>query len=231
MRSVLCFGDSNTHGAMPMRDEFDTRRFGCNERWTGILCQELAGTWQVIEEGLPGRTSVHPDPIEGLHKSGIDHLMVSLESHAPIDLVVVMLGTNDLKLRFSVSPEDIVAGLRRVVAVIQAATHCGPAGTAPAALVVAPPPVEELGFLAPILAGGAEKSRRLAPLLRTAAGKQGVAFFDAASVIHVSSTDGIHFDREQHAKLGLAIAEQIRIFDGQRHGAASGVDDRKAALG
>ena len=95
MKTILCYGDSNTHGAMPMAAAGDVRRFGREDRWPGILLRELGPDWTVIEEGLPGRTTVHSDPIEGAHKNGLAYLPVSLESHAPIDLVVLMIGTNN----------------------------------------------------------------------------------------------------------------------------------------
>jgi len=97
MPIILCFGDSNTHGSIPMRDRDDSRRFGPDERWPGVLRNELGAGWTVIEEGLPGRTTLHDDPIEGVYKNGLWYLRACLESHRPIDLMTLMLGTNDLK--------------------------------------------------------------------------------------------------------------------------------------
>ena len=96
MRRILCFGDSNTWGYDPATGE----RFDEQTRWTGVLQAALGGDYTVIEEGLNGRTTVWDDPIEG-HKNGHEYLVPCLETHRPLDLVVLMLGTNDLKRRFS----------------------------------------------------------------------------------------------------------------------------------
>ncbi|MGO4839576.1 GDSL-type esterase/lipase family protein, partial [Rhizobiaceae sp. 2RAB30] len=95
MRSVLCFGDSNTHGQVPGMGPLD--RYGPHVRWPGVLRAELGAGWHVIEEGLSGRTTVRDDPIEGAHKNGRTYLRPCLQSHASLDLVILMLGTNDLK--------------------------------------------------------------------------------------------------------------------------------------
>ena len=108
MKTVLCYGDSNTYGAKPIGfDILDSpliagdMRFSRDERWTGILQKELEPDYFVIEEGLNARTTSFDDPVEGFHKNGKTYLLPCLESHAPIDLVILMLGTNDLKKRFS----------------------------------------------------------------------------------------------------------------------------------
>ena len=95
MKRILCFGDSNTWGWNPANKE----RFDENSRWTGILKNKLGENYDIIEEGLNGRTTVWDDPIEG-YKNGKKHLPSCLESHRPLDIVVLMLGTNDLKSRF-----------------------------------------------------------------------------------------------------------------------------------
>nr|MDQ3302571.1 hydrolase [Actinomycetota bacterium] len=89
MKTVLCYGDSNTWGSNPETGE----RFAPHVRWPGVLAWELGDGFCVIEEGLPGRTTVRDDPIEGAHKNGRTYLRACLESHKPLDLVTVMLGT------------------------------------------------------------------------------------------------------------------------------------------
>jgi len=106
MKTVLCYGDSNTWGYDPTSKE----RFAPETRWTGVLAESLGVAFRVIEEGLNGRTTVWDDPIEG-HKNGQTYLVPCLASHKPIDLVVLMLGTNDLKMRFSVPADDIARGV------------------------------------------------------------------------------------------------------------------------
>jgi len=111
MTIVLCFGDSNTHGSVPMLHRDDMRRFEPEERWPGVLRKELGAGFSVIEEGLPGRTTLHDDPIEGVYKNGLRYLCACLESHRPIDIITLMLGTNDLKSRFAVQPLDIAESI------------------------------------------------------------------------------------------------------------------------
>ena len=207
-RSVLLFGDSNTHGTMPMPDLDFQGRFGREERWTGRLAK-LLPDWEVIAEGHPGRTTVHDDPVEGAHRNGLTVLPALLESHRPIDVVLVMLGTNDLKERFSVNACDIALSLERLVRVIRA-SEAGPGGGSPGVLLVAPPPIVEVGCLAGMFAGGAVKSQRLAAEVRASAARLGVPFVDAGEVVEVSPIDGIHYGPEANPALAGAFAAAIR---------------------
>lgn len=208
-RILLAFGDSNTHGTMPMAAFGEIARLGRDVRWTGHMARGLDPAWEVIEEGQPGRTTVHDDPVEGPHRNGLSLLPALLESHRPIDLVLVMLGTNDLKARFSVTPTDIALSLEKLVAVIRASA-AGPGGRAPAVLLVAPPPIAETGCLAGIFTGGTAKSRDLGAAVGAAARRAGVAFVDAAAHVAVSPIDGIHYEAEGHARLGAALAAAVR---------------------
>lgn len=212
MQTILCYGDSNTWGSIPLT-EFPMRggRFGLHERWTGVLQQTLGADYRIIEEGLGGRTTVRDDPIEGEHKNGKTYLLPCLETHQPINLVVLMLGTNDLKYRFGVSPYDIALSISTLIRIIQTST-CGREGQAPRILVLCPPPIIEVGNLGKMFAGGAEKSRALAAEYTQIAAFHECAFFDVGSIIHSSPVDGIHFDRESHAQLGTSLAEVIRAL-------------------
>jgi lysophospholipase L1-like esterase len=209
MMTVLCYGDSNTFGTPPVLARDELRRFAPDERWPGILRRELGSGWSVIEEGLPGRTTVHGDPIEGAHKNGLSYLLPCLESHRPIDLVALMLGTNDLKARFSLPAEDIAEGIGVLLDAI-AKSFAGPAGTAPRVLLIAPPPLARLELLAGMFTGGSEKSRQLGSLYAAVAARFRSGFLDAGSIIGSSDIDGIHFAASEHAKLGTAVAVVIR---------------------
>jgi lysophospholipase L1-like esterase len=206
--NLLCYGDSNTYGTVPMRDENHDERFSQDVRWTGVLQSTLGDRFRVIEEGLPGRTTVHDDAIEGASRNGKTYLLPCLGSHKPIDGIVLMLGTNDLKTRFSVTPQDIRRGLEALFDVI-AHARCGPMNARPKVLVVAPAPIREIGFLGEIFVGGAAKSDHLAERYEAAARRFNHAFFDAGTVISVSDVDGVHFDADQHHLLGAAIARQV----------------------
>ena len=207
MRSLLLFGDSNTHGTMPLPDLGGSDRFVRDERWPGRL-RKLMPDWEVIEEGHPGRTTVHDDPVEGNHRNGLTVLPALLESHRPLDVVAVMLGTNDLKERFSVNATDIAHSLERLVRLILA-SGAGPGQGAPGVLLICPPPIVEVGCLAGMFAGGAAKSRALAAEVQHAAARVGVPFLDAGKVVTVSPIDGIHYDAAANPALAAAVAAAI----------------------
>jgi len=204
MKTVLCYGDSNTWGYMPGTGE----RFPADVRWTGVLKRELSDDYQVIEEGLNGRTIVWDDPIEG-YKNGKDYLIPCLESHRPIDLVVMMLGTNELKLRFSLSAYDIAEGVRVLVDIVQK-SEAGPDGGSPPLLLMAPPPVAKLTEYAEMFEGAQAKSRKFGEYYRRIAEEEGCDFFDTSGVIVSSDIDGIHLEEGEHQKLGKAMAKVVR---------------------
>lgn len=207
-RTLLCFGDSNTHGTTALAGPLDMGRFDRATRWPGVAAAALGPGWHVIEEGHPGRTTVHADPVEGGHKSGIAALPVLLESHRPLDVVAILLGTNDLKARFSMGPADVAQALERLVACVRG-SDAGPGGSAPGVLLVAPVPVGETGIFAAMFAGAAGKSRALAPLVSAAAARAGAGFLDAGLHAAVDPLDGIHLTAEGHRALGAAIAAAV----------------------
>lgn len=211
---LLCFGDSNTHGTAPMAALGDMERFGRAERWPGLVAAALPG-WDVIEEGHPGRTTVHDDPVEGPHRNGLRVLPALLETHRPIDVVLVMIGTNDLKGRFSVNATDIALSLEKLIAEVRASS-AGPQGRAPEVILVAPPPILEVGCLAEIFEGGEAKSQLLASRIAEVAARAKVPFVDAGAHIRVSGVDGIHYDTATHRVLGLVLADAVKTHFGER---------------
>jgi lysophospholipase L1-like esterase len=204
MKTVLCYGDSNTWGYDPATKD----RFARDERWPGVLRQELGEEYWVIEEGLGGRTTVWDDPIEG-YKNGKEYLIPCLGSHQPVDLVIIMLGTNDLKKRFSVSAYDVANGAGVLVDVVHKSA-AGPNGGAPKLLLMAPPPVVRLTEFAEMFEGAEAKSKKLSEHFRRVAQEQGCELLDTAQVIVSSDLDGIHFDKGEHQKLGRAVAARVR---------------------
>ena len=210
MKTILCFGDSNTFGTSTRPG--DDERYLPNERWPGVLQARLGAAWTVIAEGLPGRTTVHSDPIEGLWMNGSAYLMPCLKSHRPLDAVAIMLGTNDLKARFGVSPPEIARGVGELLRIV-GHSESGPAGRAPKSLVICPPPLAdtfgEKSEFVDIFAGGREKSLRLTPAYAAVAKEYGAEFLNAGDVIRSSRFDGIHFDADQQRLLGHTVAEKI----------------------
>ena len=204
MKRILCYGDSNTWGYDPLTMD----RFDANTRWTRVLGKALGGAYEVIEEGLNGRTTVWDDPIEGF-KSGKDYLIPCLNSHRPLDLVIILLGTNDLKTRFGLSAYDIAEAARLLVGMVQA-SQTGIGGRAPQVLLLAPPPTATLSEYAEMFEGAGEKSLKFAPYFARIAQEMGCAFLDTGTVIVSSPLDGIHFEAGEHRKLGQAVALKVK---------------------
>lgn len=199
-KTILCYGNSNTWGWNPATQD----RYARDERWPGVLGQELGEGYLIIEEGLNGRTTVWDDPIEG-YKNGKEYLIPCLETHRPLDLVAIMLGTNDLKVRFSLSAYDIANGAGVLVDIVLK-SGAGPSGSAPKALLMAPPPLGKLTEFAEMFEGAEVKSRRFSEHYRRVAEEYGCAFLDTSEVIVSSDIDGVHLEPSEHRKLGKAVA-------------------------
>lgn len=203
-KTILCFGDSNTWGWDPSTKE----RFPKEIRWTGILKKELGEDYDIIEEGLNGRTTVWDDPIEG-YKNGSKHIIPCLETHRPFDLIVLMLGTNDLKNRFSVSAYDIANSIAVLLDIISK-SNAGTDGGKPRILLMCPPPVGKLSEFADAFIGSEKKSRDFGKYYKAVAQQFGCDYLDTSDYIVSSDIDGIHFEASEHRKLGLAVAGKIK---------------------
>ena len=211
MKTVMCYGDSNTWGFIPVSEQ----RYDHNTRWPMVLRSMLntgappdAPAWWVVEEGLNGRTSCREDPVEG-DRNGLRQLLPILHSHKPVDLVAVMLGTNDLKPRFNPTAYDIARGVQQVVMAIQK-SDAGPGNAAPKVLMICPPPTVESPVMKHLFGNSVELSKELPPLYRAMAAECGAAFLDASRFIKTSSRDGIHLEPEEHRKLAEAVADAIK---------------------
>lgn len=208
MKTILCYGDSNTWGAVPQPRRGDGGRFPADIRWPGAMRLALGDGYTVIEEGLNGRTTCVPDPVEGAYKDGAAYLPVAIETHQPLDLVIIKLGTNDLKTRFAMQPVDIGFGMGRLAAIVRRSSF-GPGGSAPNVLLVSPAPLAKLSWFEEMFEGGTQKSHHIAGEIALNAKAQGVHFFDAGSVIRSSDNDGIHLDADAHGTLGRALAGEV----------------------
>lgn len=207
MRTVLCFGDSNTYGQMPGGTAL--QRYTYDKRWPGVFAQTLGANWHVIEEGLSGRTTVRDDPIEGPFKNGRSYLRACLLSHAPLDLIILMLGTNDLKARFSQPASEVAMGMQCLVLDIRELLP-GPNGTIPEIMLVSPPPMlDDIREWEAIFKGAQSKSRELALQFEIMADSLGVHFFDAGQVATCDPRDGFHIDDRAHDSLGRALAAEV----------------------
>lgn len=212
-RHIVCFGDSNTHGycADPADCEDGGTRFSERERWTCLLQQKLGPDFLVLEEGLPGRTCVYDDPTEeGMR--GLDYIVPCLMSHQPVDLLAVMLGTNDARACYGASPEQITRGMERLVRRAQAAPCWGAPGANILLIPPAPLPeaAERCAVSGPIMGPGcAEKTRALPELYRQAARRLGCACFDPTGLVEYNQVDYMHLTRADHDRLARALESEI----------------------
>jgi lysophospholipase L1-like esterase len=202
MKTILCFGDSNTWGYSPDLE----RRYNESERWTMLLQSQLTNEYRIIEEGLNSRTTVFEDPFEA-GKKGLDYLLPCLGSHHP-ELVIIMLGTNDLKSRFNVTASDISKGAARLVEVVKNFNHDFMEKT-PEVLLIAPAHVLELDNDKEGWDGAQAKSEQFAHYFELRAKELGCHFLDAAKFIQPCEKEGIHWHVEQHQKLATKLSELI----------------------
>lgn len=207
----MCFGDSNTWGY----DAVSGGRYPDEVRWTGMLQRELGASYTVVEEGLCGRTTVLEDPLnEGM--CGLTCLYPCLMSQAPVDHLVVMLGTNDCKERFHMTSKNIADGMKRLVQ---------KAKTVPAwregakILVIAPGPIGEECETSAV--GGemgvcSARSKELAKYYRQMAEENGCDFLDAGEVVTMNRIDYMHLDEDSHRRLAVRLAEYFSRKESER---------------
>jgi len=210
MRSILCYGDSNTYGQKPGSFE----RYPRDIRWTGILQRKLGSEYYIIEEGLGGRTTVWDDPIEE-HKNGKTYLIPCLNSHKPLDLVIIMLGTNDLKVRFSVSSFDVSEAMENLVNTIQK-SDAGIDFQPPKTLLITPVPIKMVGNIDfnRMLEGGEIKSRELAAYYEALAERKGIYYLNPGEAVELSDVDGVHYTENGHAYFAGCVEKKVRsIFE------------------
>lgn len=203
MKRIVCYGDSNTWGYDVLTDG----RFG-SARWTRVLASLLGEGYEILEEGLCGRTTVFDDPLnEGL--SGLSYLTPCLSSHGPFDTLVIMLGTNDCKERFSLTARNIADGLKALVLKARSL----PVWTgSPDILVIAPapmPPECEHAVFAGEMGRCSAKSYQLADEFRKTAELTGARFFDASGA-PLSPVDHMHLSIQGHRWLAERVSELVR---------------------
>jgi len=203
MKTIVCFGDSNTWGF----NAIDGNRHAYADRWTSQLQARLGNEFKVIPEGYNGRTTVFDDPVEGEIRNGKRYLPMVLGSHKPIELVILMLGTNDLKKRFNQLPFDIAKGVQKLVEIC-ADPQFG-AGKAPRILIVSPAHVLEVEGNLDMFRDAARKSHELAGFYLQVAGEMGCHFLDAAEHITSDPLDGIHLTASSQRQLGDVIYKKI----------------------
>jgi lysophospholipase L1-like esterase len=211
MRTVLCYGDSLTWGY----DASGPGRHAPHDRWPNVLQAALGKDVAVIAEGLNGRTTAFDDHLGSADRNGARILPVLLTTHSPIDLVILLLGTNDMKPWVSGKAISAKQGVNRLIDIIRG--HAYPmAEDAPDILVVAPPPLVETGDpeFGAMFGGGIAQSRMLASLYSDLADHLSCGFFDAGSVAQTTPIDGVHLDAANTRAVGRGLEPIVRVMLG-----------------
>ncbi|WP_313601148.1 SGNH/GDSL hydrolase family protein [Rhizobium sp.] len=211
MRTVLCFGDSLTWGFSPE----GTGRHVFEDRWPSVLGAALGSGVSVIAEGLNGRTTGYDDHLADCDRNGVKNLPTALHTHQPLDLVVIMLGTNDMKPAIAGTAHAARAGMQRLVGLIRHHDYSFDYD-APDILIVSPPPLCETAdpVFSAMFRGAIEESSMLASLYRDLADDLGCGFFDAGSVARTSPADGVHLNAEETRAIGRGLEPIVRMMLG-----------------
>ncbi|MCR4328096.1 MAG: GDSL-type esterase/lipase family protein [Patescibacteria group bacterium] len=197
-KTIVCYGDSNTWGRAPKAG-----RYPRSVRWTGFLQKLLGDNYEVISEGVSGRTFVVVDP-ENPWRSGITHLKSILRSNLPIDVMIIMLGTNDTKDKFNLELEDIGKHLQQTIDLIRKEDIKNILIVCPSDIVI-----PESGIADPRYIGGSDKMKKLPKLYKEVADKNNCHFIDAGQYIASSTIDGLHLEPEAHKKLAEVLRDEI----------------------
>lgn len=207
MKTILCYGDSNTWG-------FDGEcggRFDLDTRWTGRLARLLPDGYRVVEEGLCGRTTAYELPLEPL-RNGWTWFPAALASADPVDLLVLMLGTNDRRRSLRISAQESAIAMERYIQLARAAELWGGSRT-PQILLISPPELDPSVLETPYGfyydAESVAASQALHRWYAEVAERYGCAFLNAADYARTGS-DGVHMNREGHRALAEALAGKIR---------------------
>ena len=215
---ILCYGDSNTWGCIGkwVESSEPSQRYDTDTRWPTVAQKALGEKFHIIEEGLGGRTTIYVHPTEPW-KNGEPYLTPCLHTHRPLDLVVVMLGTNDLQIKKDITEEELPIGITRLVDIIQSNRKCGRDKIPPKILIIAPievRPSAPNGRVAVYQKFRCDIGRNLSLLLpevyEKVAREKGCYFLNAQEFAQPGPADGVHFDAESHIRLGHAVADFIR---------------------
>jgi lysophospholipase L1-like esterase len=211
VKTILCYGDSLTWGY----DAAGPSRHAPEDRWPNVLQRLLGEKAQVIAEGLNGRTTAFDDHTAGVDRNGARVLPTVLSTHAPLDLVIIMLGSNDMKPFLCGQAIGARQGMRRLVEIVR--NHAYPFGyDVPEILLVAPPVLSQTGDpdFAATFRGGVEQSAMLASFYSDLADIEGCGFYDAASVARTTPLDGVHLDADNTRAIGKGLEPIVRMMLG-----------------
>ncbi|MFK8083567.1 MAG: SGNH/GDSL hydrolase family protein [Granulosicoccus sp.] len=210
-KRIMCFGDSLTWGWVPTPNGPPTTRYPFAERWPGVVQAALGPSFEIIEEGLSGRTTQLDDPIDP-RLNGAAYLPSAIASHLPLDMVIIMLGTNDSKYLFHRSAFEIASSIAKLIdQVNRSGGGVGTAYPAPMPFIIAPPPLGRLAhpWTEAHFGGAHQKINEMATHYAALADYLNIGFLNAGDVMTTDGVDGIHFTAENNADLGSAVAEKV----------------------
>lgn len=209
MKTVLCYGDSITWGTDPTNDG---QRHAYADRWPNVLAAGLGAGFDVISEGMGGRTTAFDDHLADCDRNGARLLPSALQSHRPVHLVILMLGTNDMKPATAGNAASAYLGMKRCIEIVQKHSPRLPDFVPPQIIVVAPPLVVETQdvFFAEMFAGAVGESGKLADYYGKLALEFGCGFLNAASIARASPIDGVHLDAANTRAIGNVLVPMAR---------------------
>lgn len=218
-KRILCYGDSNTWGTIGRWEEVTDKPSECfdaEHRWVEVMGKDLGCGYHVLREGLGGRGTIYTREGEEW-KSGQAYLKPCLHTHRPLDLVIIMLGTNDLQINKSIAEEDLPVGISRLIDMVQAEPKVGVGNVPPKILVLAPIEIRPSDPNGRVLVYdkfrreiGRELSLKFPRVYATVAQEKGCYFLNAAEFAEPCPADGVHFTPESHVRLGHALADYVR---------------------
>lgn len=209
-RRIVCFGDSNTWGYNPESGS----RYSDDIRWTKLLEKKLGGDYRIIEEGQNGRTIASPDPWEWGTKCGMDQILPILESHMPMEALVIMLGSNDLKSKFGLPAPDIAGSLQNMLKSVRGHLRYYLNNPDLKILIIAPPALGDNFASSPFAEffdadSVVQKSKDISKWFELVAGQFGCEFLNATSQVTAGDVDSLHLSPEGHAKLAELVYQKI----------------------
>lgn len=214
MKNILCYGDSNVRGVIPEKTRGNlVKVYDKNKRWTGILQKLLGDSYNIIEEGMGGRTTVFDEINPGRpYRNGLKDLPLFLEAHYPIDLVIFLLGINDTKTQYNKSADAITEGMKQCIQCIQNSNRSRNEKS-PAVLLLSSVPIQAISNLPPEFdETSIAKSVLLTTLYKNLANEIHCDFLNTSDYVKASQNDGLHLDESEHAVLANAICEKMLMI-------------------
>lgn len=217
-KEILCYGDSNTLGCIPRDTPWEhlLERYPPENRWPYLLSEILGPSYHVWEEGLGGRTTIYSPP-DFEYLNGLHYLLPCLYSHRPLDLVIILLGTNDLALEIPDLESNLCLGMKELVQLVKASPECGRGHIAPKILIISPTHIKHVESREDIYTSfkgeqGIRLSHQFSSAYHTLAKEMDCFYMDAAAIVSPSDIDGVHWTAEAHHRFAEELANEVRTI-------------------